>query len=122
MYGLYGGINNFKTAKEVAQGTLTIALFSYKLVCIETNSYETLATIALIGLCNTRTAGGRVFVSSNTLRGHFYKNVEKYIPGYYNKHGQWVGGYVDSDRKRALWYYILKLLLIFPIRRTSRRG
>ena len=30
-----------------------------------------------------------------------YKNVEKYIPGYYNKHGQWVGGYVDTDRKRV---------------------
>jgi len=30
-----------------------------------------------------------------------YKNVEKYIPGYYNKHGQWVGGYVDSERKRV---------------------
>ena len=30
-----------------------------------------------------------------------YKNVEKYIPGYYNKYGQWVGGYVDSERKRV---------------------
>ena len=26
-----------------------------------------------------------------------YKYTERYIPGYYNKHGQYVGGYVKTD-------------------------
>ena len=30
-----------------------------------------------------------------------YKNVEIYEPGYYNKYGQWVGGYVKHRRKRV---------------------
>ena len=62
-----------------------------------------LATIALIGLTATPAlAGGpRVRFRQTHYEGYCYKNVEKYIPGYYNKHGQWVGGYVDSDRKRV---------------------
>jgi len=31
---------------------------------------------------------------------HCYENVEKYIPGYYNKHGQYVGGYVKHRRNK----------------------
>ena len=30
-----------------------------------------------------------------------YENTEKYIPGYYNKYGQYVGGYVKTKRKRV---------------------
>ena len=62
-----------------------------------------LATIALIGLTATPAlAGGpRVRFRQTHYEGYCYKNVEKYIPGYYNKHGQWVGGYVDSERKRV---------------------
>ena len=29
-----------------------------------------------------------------------YENVEEYIPGYYNKHGQYVGGYVKHRRNK----------------------
>ena len=62
-----------------------------------------LATIALIGLTATPAlAGGpRVRHRQTHYEEYCYKNVEKYIPGYYNKHGQWVGGYVDSKRKRV---------------------
>ena len=65
-----------------------------------------LATIALIGLTATPAlAGGpRVRFRQTHYEGYCYKNVEKYIPGYYNKHGQWVGGYVDTDRKRVPCY------------------
>ena len=27
-----------------------------------------------------------------------YKYTERYIPGYYNKHGQYVGGYVKTEK------------------------
>jgi hypothetical protein len=37
----------------------------------------------------------RVFQES-----HCYENVEEYIPGYYNKHGQYVGGYVKHRRHK----------------------
>ena len=30
-----------------------------------------------------------------------HENVEEYIPGYYNKHGQYVGGYVKNRRERV---------------------
>ena len=62
-----------------------------------------LAAIALIGLTATPAlAGGpRVRHRQTHYEEYCYKNVEKYIPGYYNKHGQWVGGYVDSERKRV---------------------
>jgi len=29
-----------------------------------------------------------------------YENVEEYIPGYYNAYGQYVRGYVRTDRRR----------------------
>ena len=62
-----------------------------------------LATIALIGLTATPALAGapRVRHRQTHYEEYCYKNVEKYIPGYYNKHGQWVGGYVDSKRKRV---------------------
>ena len=69
-----------------------------------------LAAIALIGMTATPAlAGGPAIGSLHRYSRHrtvhyeeyCYKNVEKYIPGYYNKHGQWVGGYVDSERKRV---------------------
>ena len=62
-----------------------------------------LAAIALIGLTATPSlAGGpRIRHRQTHYEEYCYKNVEKYIPGYYNKHGQWVGGYVDSERKRV---------------------
>ena len=62
-----------------------------------------LAVIALIGMTATPAlAGGpRVRHRQTHYEEYCYKNVEKYIPGYYNKHGQWVGGYVDSERKRV---------------------
>ena len=69
-----------------------------------------LAVIALIGMSATPALAGGPAIGSLYRHGrhrtvHYeeycYKNVEKYIPGYYNKHGQWVGGYVDSERKRV---------------------
>ena len=30
-----------------------------------------------------------------------YENVEEYIPGYYNRYGQYVGGYVKNNRRRV---------------------
>jgi len=30
-----------------------------------------------------------------------YENTEEYVPGYYNRYGQYVGGYVKSDRRRV---------------------
>jgi hypothetical protein len=30
-----------------------------------------------------------------------YKNVEEYVSGYYNRYGQYVGGYVKTDRRRV---------------------
>ena len=30
-----------------------------------------------------------------------YKNVEKYVPGWYDKHGRWNGGYVEHRKKRV---------------------
>ena len=32
---------------------------------------------------------------------HCYKNIEKYIPGHYNRYGQYVGGYVKTKRKKV---------------------
>ena len=69
-----------------------------------------LAVITLIGMTATPALAGGPAIGSLHRHGrhrtvHYeeycYKNVEKYIPGYYNKHGQWVGGYVDSERKRV---------------------
>lgn len=30
-----------------------------------------------------------------------YENVEEYVPGYYNRYGQYVGGHVKTDRRRV---------------------
>jgi len=30
-----------------------------------------------------------------------YRNTEQYVPGYYNRYGQYVGGYVKTKRKRV---------------------
>lgn len=63
-----------------------------------------LAVIALIGMTSTPAlAGGPVFRGHRSVHyeEYCYKNVEKYHPGYFNKHGQWVGGYVDNKRKRV---------------------
>ena len=59
--------------------------------------------LALLLLPTPAIAGGPVF------RGHrqthyesyCYKNTEEYIPGYYNKYGQYVGGYVKTNRKKV---------------------
>ena len=32
---------------------------------------------------------------------HCYRNIEEYVPGYYNKHGQYVGGYVKHNREKV---------------------
>jgi len=46
-------------------------------------------------------AGGpRVGHRQTHFEEYCYKNVEKYIPGYYNEFGQYVGGYVKNKRKR----------------------
>lgn len=29
-----------------------------------------------------------------------YENIEEYVPGYYNSYGQYVGGYVKTERRR----------------------
>jgi len=34
-----------------------------------------------------------------------YRNTEQYVPGYYNRYGQYVGGYVKTNRKRVPCYY-----------------
>ena len=44
--------------------------------------------------------GQRVYRES-----HCYENVEQYIPGYYNKHGQYVGGYVKHRRNKISCRY-----------------
>jgi uncharacterized protein YcfJ len=30
-----------------------------------------------------------------------YRNTEEYVPGYYNRYGQYVGGYVKTNRERV---------------------
>ena len=62
------------------------------------------AAIALIGLTSTPAlAGGPVYRGQRSVHyeEYCYKNVEKYMPGYINKHGQWVGGYVKHRRERV---------------------
>ena len=69
-----------------------------------------LAVIALIGMSATPALAGGPAIGSLYRHGrhrtvHYeeycYKNVEKYMPGYINKHGQWVGGYVKHRRERV---------------------
>ena len=59
------------------------------------------ATLAIIGMTATPALAGPYGHRSVHYEEYCYKNVERYVPGYYNKHGQWVGGYVDSERKRV---------------------
>ena len=67
-----------------------------------------LTALALIGMTATPAlAGGPATGSFHRHRGQTniyteefcYEYVEEYIPGYYNKHGQYVGGYVKTDKK-----------------------
>ena len=30
-----------------------------------------------------------------------YENIEEYVPGYYNRYGRYVAGYVKTDRRRV---------------------
>ena len=61
--------------------------------------------IALIGVTSAPAfAGGpRIFRGrTNTYHEEFcYRYTEEYVPGYYNKHGRYVGGYVKSRKKKV---------------------
>ena len=61
--------------------------------------------IALIGVTSAPAfAGGpRIFRGrTNTYHEEFcYRYKEQYVPGYYNKHGRYVGGYVKSKKERV---------------------
>ena len=35
-----------------------------------------------------------------------YENTEEYVPGYYNSYGQYIGGYVKSDRRKITCKYV----------------
>ena len=59
--------------------------------------------IALIGVTSAPAfAGGPRFRHRQT---HYeescYKYVEEYVPGYWNKHQRWVGGFVRSEKKKV---------------------
>ena len=60
--------------------------------------------IALIGVTSAPAlAGGPRFRGrTNTYHEEFcYRYTEEYVPGYYNKHGRYVGGYVKSRKKKV---------------------
>ena len=60
--------------------------------------------IALIGVTSAPAlAGGPRFRGrTNTYHEEFcYKYVEEYVPGYYNKFGRYVGGYVKSRKEKV---------------------
>ena len=60
--------------------------------------------IALIGVTSAPAfAGGPRFRGhTNTYHEEFcYRYTEEYVPGYYNKHGRCVGGYVKSRKKKV---------------------
>ena len=62
-----------------------------------------IAILALIGMTSTPAfAGGPVYRGNRTVRYEekCYKNVEKYIPGYYDDFGNWRNGRVKTTRKR----------------------
>ena len=59
-----------------------------------------LAALLLIGVTSTPAFAGHGHKSVHYEK-YCYKNVEKYIPGYVNSYGQWVGGYVKTNRKRV---------------------
>ena len=63
-----------------------------------------LAALLLIGATSVPAyAGGPVIRGQRSVRyeNYCYKNVERYVPGYYNNYGQWVGGYVKHRRRRV---------------------
>jgi len=53
-----------------------------------------LSTVLLLPTASL--AQQRVYTES-----YCYENTEEYVPGYYNSHGQYVGGYVKSDRRKV---------------------
>jgi len=57
-----------------------------------------LSTVLLLPTASL--AQQRVYTES-----YCYENTEEYVPGYYNDHGQYVGGYVKSDRRRVTCGY-----------------
>ena len=60
--------------------------------------------IALIGVTSAPAfAGGPRFRGrTNTYHEEFcYRYKEQYVPGYYNKYGRYVGGYVKSKKERV---------------------
>ena len=60
--------------------------------------------IALIGVTSAPAlAGGPRFRGrTNTYHEEFcYRYKEQYVPGYYNKHGRYVGGYVKSRKEKV---------------------
>ena len=66
---------------------------------------STAIAIALIGVTSAPAfaeIGPRFRGRTNTYHEEFcYKYVEKYVPGYYNKHGRYVGGYVKSRKEKV---------------------
>ena len=61
-----------------------------------------IAALALIGMTSTPAFAGHVYGQKNV---HYeekcYKNVERYIPGYYDDFGNWKVGRVKTTRKRV---------------------
>ncbi len=62
-----------------------------------------ITALALIALTSAPAlAGGPRFRHRQT---HYeqscYKYVEEYVPGYWNKHQRWVGGFVKSKKKKV---------------------
>ena len=78
-------------------------VFFYDKLLVNGEFMKFIAAIALIGMTSTPAlAGGPVFRHKSVhYEEYCYKNVEKYMPGYINKHGQWVGGYVKHRRERV---------------------
>ena len=60
--------------------------------------------LSMLFLSTPAFAGGPSYRRFGHKQTHFeeycYKNVERYVPGYYNEFGQYVGGYVKNKRKR----------------------
>ena len=68
------------------------------------NQMKFLAALLLIGATTAPAfAGGPVYHGHKSIHyeKYCYKNVEKYIPGYYNEYGRYVGGYVKNNRKKV---------------------
>jgi len=87
----------------VSQDPLS-GVFFYDKLFVNGEFMKFIAAIALIGMTSTPAiAGGPVYRGHRSVHyeEHCYKNVERYMPGYINKHGQWVGGYVKHRRKRV---------------------